>query len=81
MDRSKVVKRKKRKSQEKEQIKREIKQEIKKIAPKPSEVAKKLEQLPPKKRKAYLRKIVLSFAKGAAVTAGVIVTADVVFVL
>jgi hypothetical protein len=82
MDRSKPVKRKTRKTrktQEKQVIKQVIKESIKKTAPSTPEVLKKIEKLPPKKRKAYLRRVVLSFAKGAAVTAGVIVTAGVFY--
>jgi len=74
------------KSQSQEEIKNELRLEVKREIDlaiqqlKPSqEVINKIEKLPVKKKKKYLRKILLTFAKGAAVTAGVVTAGAVIY--
>ena len=66
------------KSQVKKGLQQEIKRSVKQIKQDPV-VLEKISKLPPKKRKTFLRKVLLSVAQGAAVTAGVLVTAGVVY--
>ena len=55
------------KSQEKQIIKKKLNDGIKEITKNP-EVIKKIENLPPKKKKSFLKKLAVNFATGAAVT-------------
>jgi hypothetical protein len=66
------------KSQVKKELQQEIKRGVKQIKQDPV-VLEKISKLPPKKRRTFLRKVLLSVAQGAAVTAGVLVTAGVIY--
>jgi len=61
-------------TQEKQILKQKLNEGIKEITKNP-EVIKKIENLPPKKKKSFLKRLAVNFAMGAAVTLGVVVTA------
>ena len=61
-------------------INRQVQHDIKKSLPSPK-VLREAESLSPAKRKRFLKKLAVSFAKGAAVTAGVAVTIGVTYKL